>query len=76
MGVKGLTENMENLLSLGLKFVPVDKVNKAKVESDIERLKTRLMWDTYWKWKADTTMGGEGEQEEEDLSQEEEESRK
>ena len=66
MGVKGLTENMENLLSLGLKFVPVDKVNKAKVESDIERLKTRLMWDTYWKWKADTTMGGEGEQEEEE----------
>ena len=77
MGVKGLTECMEDLLSLGLKFVPVDKVNKAKVEADIERLKTRLMWDTYWKWRADTTMGGEGEEEEEEKgSQEDETARK
>ena len=70
-----MTKCMEDLLSLGLKFVPVSKVNKAKVETDIERLKTRLMWDAYWKWRSDPTMGGEGE-EEEDESQEEEESRK
>ena len=70
-----MTECMEDLLSLGLKFVPVNKVNKAKVETDIERLKTRLMWDKYWKWRSDPTMGGEGQEEEEEESQEEEEAR-
>ena len=63
-------------MSLGLKFVPVNKVNKAKVETDIERLKTRLMWDAYWKWRSDPTMGGEGHEEEEEESQGDEESRK
>ena len=50
LGVKGMTEDMEEVLSLGLKFVPVQKVNKSKVETDVERLKVRLMWDAYWKW--------------------------
>ena len=49
LGVEGLTEDMEDLLSMGLKFVPVQKVNKSKVETDVERLKVWLMWDTYWK---------------------------
>ena len=74
--MKGLTECMEDLLSLGLKFVPVNKVNKAKVEADVERLKTRLMWDTYWKWRADTTMGGEDEEGEEEEPLREEVARK
>ncbi len=39
LGVTGLTVNMEKLLSLGLKFVPVQKVNRSKVEADVERLR-------------------------------------
>ena len=62
---------MEKLLSLGLKFVPVCKINKAKVETDIERLKGRLMWDTYWKWKRDFEAEEEGEK---DIEEEEEDS--
>ena len=50
LGVEGLSADMEDVLSLGLKFVPVQKVNKSKVEADVERLKVRLMWDVYWKW--------------------------
>ena len=69
-----MTQCMEELLSLGLKFVPVNKVNKAKVESDVERLKIRLMWDTYWKWKRDLCLGQEGEEEE--ATQGDEEARK
>ena len=76
LGVRGLTESMEGLLSLGLKFVPVNKVNKARVETDIERLKIRLMWDTYWKWRSDIGVGTEGDEEEEEESQRESEERK
>ena len=47
LGVEGLTEDMEDLLSLGLKFVPVQRVKKSKVEADVERLKVKLMWDVY-----------------------------
>ena len=50
LGVEGLTEDMEDVLSLGLKFVPLQRVNKSKVEADVERLKIKLMWDVYWKW--------------------------
>ena len=50
LGVEGLTTAMEEVLSLGLKFVPLQRVNKSKVEADIERLKVKLMWDVYWKW--------------------------
>ena len=76
MGVVGLTENMERLLSLGLKFVPVQKVNRSKVEADVERLKIRLMWDAFWKWKADypdeagESQGGTQGEEERDPWQE------
>ena len=63
LGVTGLTENMEKLLSLGLKFVPVQKVNRSKVEADVERLKVKLMWNAFWKWKADFP-GEEGESQE------------
>ena len=56
-------EDMEKLLSLGLKFVPVQKVNRSKVEADVERLKVRIMWDVFWKWKADYPDGAEGSQE-------------
>ena len=59
LGVKGMTEDMEEVLSLGLKFVPVQKVNKSKVETDVERLKVRLMWDAYWKWVNEFKTGAE-----------------
>ena len=67
LGVEGLTEDMEDVLSLGLKFVPLQRVNKSKVEADVERLKIRLMWDVYWKWvseeerQAEDTPGEESE---------------
>ena len=66
LGVKGLTKDMEELLSLGLKFLLVNKVNKAKVETDVERIKIRLMWDTYWNWRRDMELEEEGEGEEEE----------
>ena len=61
-----MTKDMEELLSLGLKFLLVNKVNKAKVETDVERIKIRLMWDTYWKWRRDMELEEEGEGEEEE----------
>ena len=78
LGVEGLTQEMENLLSLGLKFVPVQRVNKSKVEADVERLKVRMMWDVYWKWVADerSKYEGEDEGEEEEEEDEEEKARK
>ena len=57
LGVEGLTEDMEDLLSLGLKFVPVQRVSKSKVEADVERLKIKIMWDAYWKWVEESKMG-------------------
>ena len=50
LGVDGLTEEMEDLLSLGLKFVPVQKINKNKLEADVDRLRVRVMWNAYWSW--------------------------
>ena len=84
LGVEGLTKDMEDLLSLGLKFVPVQRVNKSKVEADIERLKVKLMWDVYWKWVAESPLeeGYQGEgadeegEEEEELRKEREEERR
>ena len=49
LGVEGLTEEMEKVLSLGLKYVPLQRVNKSQVEADLERLKIRIMWEVYWK---------------------------
>ena len=82
--MEGLTKDMEDLLSLGLKFVPVQRVNKSKIEADIERLKVKLMWDVYWKWVAESPLEGglhedeteEGEEEEEQQKKEREEERR
>ena len=63
LGVAGLTKAMEDLLSLGLKFVPVQKIDKSKVEADVERLKVRLMWSAFWRWKEDFPSGEEGVEE-------------
>ena len=70
LGVEGMTDDMEDLLSLGLKFVPVQRVNKSKVETDVERLKVRLMWDVYWKWIKDFKTGEEREVENEEEEEE------
>ena len=40
------------------------------METDIERLKIRLMWDAYWKWKRDLDL----EEDKEEMEEEEEES--
>ena len=50
LGVDGLTGEMEDVLSLRLKFVPLQWVNKSKAETDVKRFKVKLMWDVYWKW--------------------------
>ena len=76
LGVEGLTEDMEDLLSLGLKFVPLQRVNKSKVEADVERLKAKLMWDVYWKWAKETWEGDQEEEEEEWRRRQKEEERR
>ena len=41
---------MEDVLSLRLKFVSLQWVYKSKAETDVKRLKVKLMWKVYWKW--------------------------
>ena len=77
LGVDGLTEEMEDLLSLGLKFVPVQRVKKSKVEADVERLKVKLMWDVYWKWVSENEEGeGSSQRQQNGIEEEEEMERK
>ena len=68
-----MTEDMEDLFSLGLKFVPVQRVKKTKVEADVERLKVKLMWDVCWRWVAESEEGHSQESQRETIEEEMEE---
>jgi hypothetical protein len=65
LGSLEVTTEMEDLLGLGLKYVPAQRINKSIVAADIERLRVRLMWTAYWKWKIEI----EGEREQGEVQQ-------
>jgi hypothetical protein len=60
LGVDGLTENMVKVMDLGVKFVPLQKVNLSKTFADLERLRNNLLWKVFWSMRG----GGLGEEEE------------
>jgi hypothetical protein len=49
LGVKGLTEKMAEVLHLGIKFVPLQRVNLSRVFADLERLRVKMLWKIWWR---------------------------
>jgi hypothetical protein len=71
LGVEGLTSAMENVLDLGIKFVPLQNVNPSRLFADLERLRVKMLWRVLWGMREE--QGLEEEEEEEDESRGEEE---